>query len=103
MIRSYQNKETQDVHDGKKSRRLGDLTRKALRKLDQIHNAAQLSDLAVPPGNHLEPMKGRVRKGQHSIRINLQWRICFTWDEETGDAEEVEIVDYHDESKSRHR
>ena len=103
MIRSYKNKETKDVHDGKRSQRLDILSRKAHRKLDQIHNAAELNDLSVPPGNNLERMQGRAQAGQYSIRINDKWHICFRWNEVTGHAEHVEIVDYHDESRSRHK
>lgn len=64
----------------------------ALRKLDQLQAAVQLTDLAAPPGNRLEALKG-TRKGQHSIRINNQWRICFVW--RPDGAHHVEIVDYH--------
>ena len=64
----------------------------ALRKLQQLHAAATLEFLRVPPGNQLEPLK-RDRKGQHSIRISGQWRLCFVWAE--GHAQQVEIVDYH--------
>ncbi len=64
----------------------------ALRKLRQLDAATDLGDLASPPGNHLEALKGD-RRGQHSIRINDQWRICFVWRD--GDAFDVEIVDYH--------
>lgn len=64
----------------------------ALRKLRQLDAAAALADLAVPPGNHLEMLKGD-RRGQHSIRINDRWRICFLW--RHGDAYDVQIVDYH--------
>ena len=64
----------------------------ANRKLLQLHNARVLNDLRAPPGNRLEALTGD-RKGQHSIRINDQWRICFVWHE--GDAHDVEIVDYH--------
>jgi proteic killer suppression protein len=64
----------------------------ALRKLDQLNAAVKLNDLRIPPGNHLEALKGR-RKGQHSIRINDQWRVCFVW--VTDGAHSVEIVDYH--------
>lgn len=64
----------------------------ALRKLDQLDAAAVLSDLAVPPGNQLEALKG-ARVGQHSIRVNDQWRICFVW--KPDGAHDVEIVDYH--------
>ena len=71
-----------------------DILRTAYRKLMQIQNARSLSDLRSPPGNRLEPLKGR-RKGQHSIRVNDQWRVCFRWRD--GDAYDVEICDYHDE------
>jgi proteic killer suppression protein len=67
--------------------------RSAQRKLSMIQNAQRLEDLLSPPGNRLEALKGD-RKGQHSIRINDQWRICFIWSD--GAAEQVEIVDYHD-------
>jgi len=69
-----------------------DIMRVAYRKLMQIHNAVTLDDLRAPPGNRLEAL-ARNRKGQHSIRINDQWRICFRW--RGGDAFDVEIVDYH--------
>ena len=69
-----------------------DLQRIALRKLRMLHRAKSLLDLRVPPGNRLEALKGK-RKGQHSIRVNDQYRICFTW--KAGDAYYVEIVDYH--------
>jgi toxin HigB-1 len=68
------------------------MLRSAYRKLVMLDSAARLEDLRVPPGNRLEPLKGG-RWGQHSIRINDQWRICFVWRD--GDAYEVEIVDYH--------
>ncbi len=64
----------------------------AHRKLTQLHNALSLDDLRAPPGNRLEALSAK-RKGQHSIRINDQWRICFRWQD--GDAHDVEIVDYH--------
>jgi proteic killer suppression protein len=66
--------------------------RVALRKLRQIGNAVELEDLRIPPGNRLEVLEGD-RRGQHSIRINDQWRICFVW--KNGGAEDVEVVDYH--------
>jgi toxin HigB-1 len=65
---------------------------RARKKLDQLNQAAALNDLRAPPGNHLERLKGD-REGQHSIRINDQWRLCFRWTE--AGAEDVEIVDYH--------
>lgn len=70
----------------------GDLQRVGLRKLRMLDAAVGLDDLRVPPGNRLERLKGD-RGGQHSIRINGQWRICFRWQQ--GDAYDVEIVDYH--------
>jgi len=69
-----------------------DIIKVANRKLTQLHNARNLDDLRAPPGNRLEAL-ARDRKGQHSIRINDQWRVCFRW--RAGDAYEVEIVDYH--------
>ena len=69
-----------------------DIVKIANRKLMQIHSARTLDDLRAPPGNRLEALTGD-RKGQHSIRINDQWRICFRWRD--GDAHDVEIVDYH--------
>ena len=69
-----------------------EIERVALRKLTQIHRSRELRDLMLPPGNRLEALKGN-RAGQHSIRVNDQWRVCFPWQGE--DAHEVEIVDYH--------
>jgi proteic killer suppression protein len=93
MIVSFRDAETAAVWDGRRSRRLpGDIQAGALRKLRLLNNARRVDDLRVPPGNRLEALKG-ARAGQHSIRINDQWRICFIWRE--GNAYEVEIVDYH--------
>jgi proteic killer suppression protein len=93
MIRSFADRETEALFHGKWSRKLAqDIQRGAQRKLRQIHQAARLSDLMAPPGNRLEALKGQ-RAGQHSIRINDQWRVCFIWKE--AGAELVEIVDYH--------
>ncbi|MGE3724261.1 MAG: type II toxin-antitoxin system RelE/ParE family toxin [Candidatus Sericytochromatia bacterium] len=93
MIKSFANKETEQLFHGKTPRRLPpSLHRIALRKLLQIHAAVDLDFLKVPPGNKLEALKGN-RKGQYSIRINDQWRICFVWI--AGHADAVEIVDYH--------
>ena len=93
MIKSFRDGETEGVFHRKVSRRLpGDIQTVALRKLRMLNNAADLDDLRAPPGNRLEKLKGR-REGQYSIRINDQWRVCFTWRE--GDAHEVEICDYH--------
>lgn len=97
MIESFENKGTEDIFNAvnsKEARNLcpRDLWQIAFRKLDQLDAAMEILDLRVPPGNRLEALKGG-RKGQHSIRINNQYRICFTWTD--SGAEEVEIVDYH--------
>ena len=97
MIVIFKDEGTEDVFDGrntKKARKVcpQDLWRVARRKLDQINRAAVLNDLRVPLGDRLEELRGN-REGQHSIRINDQYRVCFTWTEHG--AEEVEIVDYH--------
>jgi toxin HigB-1 len=97
MIRSFTNQATEDIYDGKNSseaRRLlpRNLWNIAVRKLDQIEAAVSLNDLRIPPGNRLEALKAD-RIGQHSIRINNQYRVCFIWHDT--DASEVEIVDYH--------
>jgi proteic killer suppression protein len=93
MIVSFRDTETATIWEGRRSRRLpGDIQSVALRKLRLINNAKRLDDLRVPPGNRLEALQAE-RHGQHSIRINDQWRICFVWRE--GHAHQVEIVDYH--------
>lgn len=93
VIQNFRCKETKSIWDGKGSRRLpADIQRTALRKLLQLQSAEALDDLRVPPANRLEALKGN-RGGQHSIRVNDQWRICFFWKD--GNAHEVEIVDYH--------
>jgi len=93
MIRSFRDPETERVFQRRGSRRLPqDLQRVALRRLMMLDAAETLADLKIPPGNRLEKLAGD-RAGQHSIRINERWRICFVWKE--GDAHEVEIVDYH--------
>jgi toxin HigB-1 len=93
MIVSFRDAETAQIWDGRRSRRLPpDIQPTALRKLRLINNARRIDDLAVPPGNRLEALRGK-RTGQHSIRINTQWRIRFIWKD--GHAHEVEIVDYH--------
>lgn len=93
MIRSFASSETENLWNGIQSRRLPpDIQKRALVKLQLINAAVELAFLRLPPGNQLEALKGN-RKGQHSIRINSQWRICFVW---TGaNAEDVEITDYH--------
>ena len=93
MIRSFRGRETRSVWNGERSRRLpADIQVAALRKLRLINAAQRLDDLRAPPGNRLEALAGD-RAGQHSIRINQQWRICFRWID--GEAEYVEICDYH--------
>ncbi len=92
MIRSFRSRETEQLHRRESVRRFKSFERVAFRKLRQLDSADYLSDLASPPGNHLEALRGD-RKGQYSLRINDQWRICFTWRD--GDAYEVEIADYH--------
>jgi proteic killer suppression protein len=93
MIRSFRDRETKKIWAGERSRRLpGDIQDVALRKLRQLNRSVRLEDLRVPPGNGLEALT-KDRKGQHSIRINQQWRICFRWSE--GGCEDVEICDYH--------
>ncbi|MFZ2960095.1 MAG: type II toxin-antitoxin system RelE/ParE family toxin [Candidatus Ozemobacteraceae bacterium] len=93
MILNFRCKETEIIFNRGQSRKFPpDVHRVALRKLLQIHAATSLDHLKIPPGNHLEELKNE-RKGQHSIRINDQWRICFKWD--NGDARDVVIVDYH--------
>ena len=93
MIRSFRDRETERIWNGQRSRRLpGDMQDTALRKLRQLNRSLRLDDLRIPPGNRLEALSGD-RRGQHSIRINGQWRICFVWVE--GDAKDVEICDYH--------
>jgi proteic killer suppression protein len=93
MIKSFKDKETEKVFNGQFSRRLPrDVQRIAERKLIILHRAASLNDLRVPPSNRLEALRGQ-RTGQHSIRVNDQWRVCFEWREEG--VYNVEIVDYH--------
>ena len=92
MIRSFRSKDTEALFDDVAVRRFQSIERPARRKLLYLHRARVLQDLNAPPGNRLEALKG-TRRGQHSIRINDQWRICFTWKD--GDAHDVEIVDYH--------
>jgi proteic killer suppression protein len=92
MIQSFQCSDTQALFFGRRVARFANFESVALRKLQQIHAAMVLEFLRVPPGNQLEALKGD-RKGQHSIRINNQWRVCFVW--AGGHAARVEIVDYH--------
>ncbi|NOZ21886.1 MAG: plasmid maintenance system killer protein [Planctomycetes bacterium] len=97
MIRSFRTHGTEDIFDGADTAAARRTCPKALwtaaqRKLDQINRVRELRELAVPPGNRLERLRGD-RRGQHSIRINDQYRICFRW--ERSYADEVEITDYH--------
>lgn len=94
MIKGFKDKKTEALFTGgqyKRWKAYDSISDAALRKLDMLDAAVDLGDLAAVPGNRLETLSGD-REGQHSIRINDQWRICFIWD---GDANEVEITDYH--------
>lgn len=93
MIKSFKNKETEKIYDREVSRKLPrEIQQVALRKLRMVNNSKNLNELRIPPANRLEKLSGN-REGQHSIRINDQWRICFIW--RGGDAYDVEITDYH--------
>jgi toxin HigB-1 len=92
MIRSFRCADTQALANGARVRRFVAFERVAQRKLLQLRVSSTLDDLRAPPGNRLEPLSGD-RRGQHSIRINDQFRLCFTWS--NGGADDVEIVDYH--------
>lgn len=93
MIKSFKCKETKRIWSGRRSSKLPEnIQNKALRKLRQLDAAQTIPDLRNPPGNKLEALKGD-RKGQYSIRIDRQWRICFIWND--GKVNDVEIVDYH--------
>ncbi len=93
MIKDFADKETKLLWEGVWSKKIPtDIQRKAQAKLGMINNIKDLSELSVPPGNHLHSLKGS-RKGQHAIRINDQWRICFNFID--GHAFNVEITDYH--------
>jgi len=93
VIKSIRDRETAKIFSRQRSSRLPvDIQQVAYRKLRMLNNAQSLADLSLPPGNQLEKLSGD-REGQHSIRINDRWRICFKWRD--GDAYQVEIVDYH--------
>jgi proteic killer suppression protein len=93
MIKSFADAETEKVFNRRFSKKLpGDIQAVALRKLRMLSNAHGINDLRSPPANGLERLS-KDREGQHSIRINDQWRVCFVWHD--GDAHSVEIVDYH--------
>ena len=92
MVQSFADSETERLFNTEKSRRFNAIKRVALRKLIQMNRASALQDLAVPPGNRLEALKGNLAR-HHSIRINQQWRIVFRWRD--GTAADVQITDYH--------
>jgi len=93
MIQSFACADTERIFRRERSKRFPQsMHRVTLRKLRMLHRAQTLQDLRVPPGNRLESLKGN-RKGQYSIRVNDQFRVCFAW--RSGDAFEVEVVDYH--------
>lgn len=93
MIRTFRDRETERLANRERVKRWSPALQKAaLRKLRMLDAATELADLRTPPGNRLERLKGD-RAGQYSIRINDQWRVCFRWS--SGDAHDVEIVDYH--------
>jgi proteic killer suppression protein len=95
VIVSFKSAEAATIWEGKRSRRLpSEIQDVALRKLRLLNAARRLEDLRIPPGNRLEPLKGD-RRGQWSIRINGQWRICFRWSEAHGGPSDVEVADYH--------
>lgn len=92
MIKSFRCTDTQTLFETGKTRRWSDIKAVAIRKLTQLEAATTLAFLRSPPGNRLEALSGS-RAGQHSIRINDQWRLCFIWRD--GEVHDVEIVDYH--------
>lgn len=93
MIKTFKDKRTREFHSGKRVNAFDGISRAAQMKLDQLDAAYVLSDLSLP-GNRLESLQGK-RKGQHSIRINDKWRICFEWPKGSDGPMDVEIVDYH--------
>lgn len=93
MIKSFGNKETEQIFNGIAPCSIpSDISKRALRRLIDLNSAESITDLRIPPSNRLERLKGK-RKHQHSIRVNDQYRICFTWKD--GDAYDVEFTDYH--------
>jgi proteic killer suppression protein len=97
VIQGFRDKATEDIRNGKASRAARNrlpttLWRTAARKFDQIHRVLELEELRIPPGNHFEALRGD-RQGQHAIRINEQYRICFVWGPDGPD--QVEVADYH--------
>ena len=94
MIQSYRDKRTKEFAEGKRIKEFEGFRRQAEKRLDILDAATGLPDLQALPSNALEGLKGE-RKGQYSIRINMQWRICFEWPEGQSGPSNVEIVDYH--------
>ena len=94
MILSYRDERTRDLAVGKRVKAFSGIERSARLKLDRLEAATSMLDLAALPGNRFEALKGK-RKGQYSIRINDQWRVCFEWPEKSLGPTNVEIVDYH--------
>lgn len=94
MIKSYRDKKTRRFADGERVKQFDSFGRQAERRLELLDAATTVQDLAALPSNHFEALKGD-RQNQFSIRINLQWRICFEWPKEADGPENVEIVDYH--------
>jgi toxin HigB-1 len=94
MIVGYRDKRTRDFANGKRVKAFSGIERAARLKLDRLESATSMQDLAALPGNHFEALAGD-RKGQYSIRINDQWRICFEWPDSSSGPVNVEIVDYH--------
>jgi proteic killer suppression protein len=92
VIKGFKAKRTLALYRGDRVKEFEAVRKVALRKLDMVNAATRLSDLRKPPNNRLEALKGS-RKGQHSIRVNNRWRVCFVWRD--GHAHDVEIVDYH--------
>ena len=92
MIRSFKSADAEALFNGKRVAKFANIERVATRKLQMLDDASELRDLTAPPANRLEALKGG-RRGQHSIRINDQWRICFVWT--SAGPEQIEIVDYH--------
>jgi proteic killer suppression protein len=91
-IQSFKCKDTHDLFEGNRCRRFVNIETVVMRKLAMLNRAAVLEDLRIPPNNRLEALQGD-RQGQHSIRVNRQWRVCFVWTE--SGPKDVEIVDYH--------
>lgn len=94
MIFSYRDERTRDFASGKRVKAFAGIERSARLKLDRLEAATSIRDLAALPGNRFEALKGK-RKGQYSIRVNDQWRVCFEWSDKASGPTNVEIIDYH--------